>query len=95
MLTLKALDWLHREASYGSLEKAKAIENYQILLKALTELERLQKKEVSIKVVYRNNDPYCECGKSLEEYSSDGSLNKTWWNYCPDCGVKLDWRDKK
>ena len=58
---------------------------------ALTELERLRKKEMPMKpneielVDLEPSVGVCDCGK--EVYSFE--------NYCSSCGQKLDWSDEK
>jgi adenylate cyclase len=53
-------------------------------------------REKPVKVIFENGYHRCECGQSLEEYNHNNSLNKTWcWGYCPECGKKLDWGNKK
>jgi hypothetical protein len=67
-------------------------EQIKVIEDALNRLDELEAKAAPIKVIFENGYYHCVCGKSLEEYASDGSLNKTWWEYCPECGKKLDWR---
>ena len=64
-----------------------------IIAKALNRLDELEAKATKKKVIFENGYYRCECGKSLEEYASDGSLNKSWWDYCPECGQALDWSE--
>jgi len=73
-------------APYKSL-KLNTYQEYKLFDEALTELERLQKKEVAMKV-NRSQNIYgkCQCGNlPLRHYQV----------YCDVCGQKLDWSDEK
>ena len=55
---------------------------------ALTELDRLQKKEVPMKVIYDEKlKGYCPICDRTDMIPYD--------LYCPKCGQKLDWSDKQ
>jgi len=54
------------------------------IIEALTELERLQKKEVPMKVNGDENDWGCKnCDSTIEHQ----------YPRCPNCGQKLDWSE--
>ena len=66
-----------------------------IIANALTELERLQKKEVAmkpIKGIDGRDDCYdCPVCNSIVHETYVSHNNK----YCNNCGQKLDWNDEK
>ena len=64
----------------------------KILKKALTELERLQKKETPMKVVKgKYNSSSCKiCNLDVTHM-----FHNKYKNYCPHCGQKLDLSVKK
>ena len=67
------------------------------LEKALTELERLQKKEVAMKPIQVDPSPiayyayYCPNCDNFLRYSDNSSKH----DYCSKCNQKLDWSDEK
>jgi len=66
--------------------------NANIVYEAIDELERLQKKEVPMKVAHHNNGMrYCPVCEKSYLHNGHGNENK----FCGYCGVKLDWSNKK
>ena len=71
-------------------------EQRNMVKQALTELERLQKKEIPMKPIIKMGGmgntwkiPYCPiCDTNLQ------SSEKYMFKYCPRCGQKLDWSDE-
>jgi len=84
-----ALNYLCGMAQH--IEDIYAQEAVSHLEQTLTELERLQKKEIAMKL---KNDKCQSCGKQfyLNTRSWDIDLSVV-TAYCPDCGQRLDWSD--
>lgn len=58
------------------------------------ELKRLQNKEVGMKPVVDNDQPYCPICK-VDLYYGRGIMDKYTDYYCSKCGQKIDWSDEK
>jgi hypothetical protein len=68
-------------------------EDYNTVLKAITELERLQKKETAMKPVWhRGLTPLTDHAKCPNCYNT---MTTRYFAYCESCGQKLDWSDEK
>ena len=71
-----------------------------IIEEALTELDRVQKKETPLKVEYVQLVgnrvavcPVCKMGIWSKEYIDNTIMYTS--QYCNHCGQKLDWSDEK
>jgi hypothetical protein len=93
-------EWYVLKGWDRQLLKYVEIENFEVINKALTELERLQKKEVAMKPKIFTQ----EKGYKIEICPScEGSIHalKHWHEingrgtHCDLCGQKLDWSDEK
>ena len=71
-------------APYKSL-KLNTYQEYKLFDEAITELERLQKKEVPMKLNGDINDWGCKVCDSTINYQ---------YPRCPFCGQRLDWGDE-
>jgi transcription initiation factor IIE alpha subunit len=65
-------------------------EAYTEVNQALIELARLQERETPMKVKINNEHGYFTCLKCSVDWGYSTEPNE--YNYCPNCGQKLDWR---
>jgi len=84
---LKGID-IFIDGSIWSYTDTDYEDDIKLIEKALTELDRLQKKEVPMKVIYDEKlKGYCPICDRTDMIPYD--------LYCPKCGQKLDWSDKQ
>lgn len=81
----EALKDIHDNEFYDMTEKM------EIVNEAITELERLQKKEVAMIVDYKTFSKY----DNWFSCPNCNSVVKRLDYYCSSCGQKLDWSDEK
>ena len=76
----------HHENGNITSQQIKDSDEFKLIEQALTELERLQKKEIPMKVNGDTNDWGCKNCDSTIEYQ---------YPRCPYCGQALNWSDEE
>jgi predicted SprT family Zn-dependent metalloprotease len=93
----KDLEVIGEQATGSKLkDKVNSMIEFNNMFQALTELERLQKKEVAMKPLRYDYGGYqCPNCKGLYVQARESDNSEVNLNHCNDCGQYLDWSDEK
>jgi len=68
---------------------------YDSIEQALNELETLKKPPMKVDLRISTNEPYTPLDKQYCPSCYERLSYESKYNYCPHCGVKLDWNDSE